>query len=195
MTVSRETASRLAKFEQLVGAENERQNLVSKATLPDFWVRHVEDGLQLVDLFPDATRSVLDIGSGAGLPGMVIACATDAQVTLCEPRALRVEFLRRAAAELALSNVTVAHSKVERLTGTFDVITARAVASLEALFAAAQHCAHDRTTWILPKGKSALEELEVARRSWQGEFSTVPSRTNPDAWVVVARKVRRRGGR
>src|SRR5690606_12110708 len=107
-----------------------------------------------------AVKRWLDIGSGPGLPGLVIAILSDATVTLNEPRRLRADFLGRVGRELGLSNVSVAECKVEKLTGKFDVITARAVARLDRLLAMAGHLAHDETKWVLPKGESAQSELD-----------------------------------
>ncbi len=191
--VSRGTQERLTRFQLLVSAENERQNLVSALSLSDFRSRHVEDGAQLVSLAP-GERIWCDIGSGAGLPGLIIAIFADVPITLIEPRRLRADFLRRAVAELQLENVTVVEAKAERVAAKFDVIVARAVASLTRLFAMSEHLAHPGTRWILPKGRGAKKELDEARQSWQGEFELLPSVTSADAMIVVAERVRRRGG-
>jgi 16S rRNA (guanine527-N7)-methyltransferase len=192
--VSRETEEKLSRFVAMVLAENERQNLVAKSTVAEFTERHVADALQLIDL-ASANARWCDVGSGAGLPGLVIAIATGAPMALIEPRKLRAEFLRHCVAELGLERVQVHASKAERVSGSFDVITARAVADTSALFAMTAHLANSRTRWILPKGRSAKKELEDAQQSWQGVFSLVPSRTSDEAMIIVADKVRRRGKR
>ena len=194
LDVSRETSDLLVRFEELVRAENERQNLVAASTLDDFATRHVDDALQLVDL-GGRTGSWCDIGSGAGLPGMVIAIVTKAPVTLVEPRRLRADFLRRTSEELGLTNVSVIASKAQNAAGSFDIVTARAVAALGDLFAMTMHLAHSGTRWILPKGRNAKNELEAARQTWQGRFSLVPSRTSEEAMIIVADQVGRRGKR
>ena len=192
MNVSRETADRLELFKALVTAENEAQNLVSPASLAEFDTRHIEDGVQLADLGKPGTWC--DVGSGAGLPGIVIAIVTGAPMTLIEPRRLRADFLRRAVAELGLG-AEVAEMKAERVPAHFDNITARAVAELPKLFAITEHLAQRGTRWILPKGRSAKKELEAAQMSWQGSFTLVPSRTSDEATIIVAEGVRRRGKR
>jgi 16S rRNA (guanine527-N7)-methyltransferase len=192
--VSRETFEKLKRFADLLIAENERQNLVSPASIGELWTRHIADGAQLLGLAPIG-HSWLDIGSGAGLPGLVIAILGGRPMTLNEPRKLRADFLRRTVAELDLSAVTVAESKVERLEGTFDLITARAVARLDRLFGMAWHLAHSETKWVLPKGEGAQSELAEARRTWQGSFSLVPSRTHAASAIVIAEHVHRRGKR
>jgi len=192
MNVSRETADRLELFKALVTAENEVQNLVSPASLAEFDTRHIEDGVQLADLGKPGTWC--DVGSGAGLPGIVIAIVTGAPMTLIEPRKLRADFLRRAVAELSLG-AEVAEMKAERVPAHFDNITARAVAELPKLFAITEHLAQRGTRWILPKGRGAKKELEAAQMSWQGSFTLVPSRTSDEATIIVAEGVRRRGKR
>ena len=195
LDVPRETFQRIEQFAALLIAENERHNLVARSTIPDLWQRHIADAAQL-PAFAPARGSWLDIGSGAGLPGVVIAILTGAPMLLVEPRRLRADFLRRTADTLDLGpNVAVIQSKIETVRHLpVDIITARAVASIDRLFAIAGHLSHKGTIWILPKGKSAKSELDEARRTWQGDFRLEPSRTDPDAQILVASRVRRRNG-
>ena len=195
LDVPRETFQRIEQFAALLIAENERHNLVARSTIPDLWQRHIADAAQL-PAFAPARGSWLDIGSGAGLPGVVIAILTGAPMLLVEPRRLRADFLRRTADTLDLGpNVAVIQSKIETVRHLpVDIITARAVASIDRLFAIAGHLSHKGTIWILPKGKSAKSELDEARRTWQGDFRLEPSRTDPDAQILIASRVRRRTG-
>jgi 16S rRNA (guanine527-N7)-methyltransferase len=193
-SVSRETCALLDKYVALLLEENERQNLIAKSTIDEIWERHIADCAQLVRFAPRPDSSWLDIGSGAGLPGVVIAILTDGPVSLVEPRKLRADFLHRATEALGLSErVTVHAAKAERITGKFDVITARAVASLDALLRISQHLSTDKTLWLFPKGKSAQSELDDARRTWQGDFRLEPSVTSEEAAILVAANVRRKG--
>jgi 16S rRNA (guanine527-N7)-methyltransferase len=193
--VSRETSEKLEAYAALLIAENKAQNLIARSTEDDLWNRHFADAAQLLHWVP--AGSWLDIGSGAGLPGLVIAILSDSFVSLVEPRRLRADFLRRAVETLALtSRAEVLQCKVEAVRhAPFDVITARAVASLPRLFAMAAHLSHKGTTWVLPKGRSAKSELDEARRTWQGSFRLEPSRTDPDAQILVATGVRGTGAR
>jgi 16S rRNA (guanine527-N7)-methyltransferase len=194
--VSRETSDRLHHFVDLLREEASRQNLVSAATLGSLWERHVLDSAQLVQFEPRPGVSWADIGSGAGLPGIVIALMVAGSVTLIEPRRLRADFLERMVAKLGLSNrVTVAPSKVEKVQGSFDVITARAVASTDRLLAISTHLSTRKTLWVLPKGRSAQSELAEARRNWHCDAQIVPSRTDPRSEILLLRNVKRRGGR
>jgi len=192
--VSRETLERLERFVGFLLAENERQNLIAPKSIPDLWNRHILDGAQLLGL-AQGTGSWCDIGSGAGLPGLIVAILGGMPMTLIEPRRLRADFLRQAIDHLGLHGVVVSEQKVERVEGKFDFITARAVARLDRLFGMAWHLAHAETKWVLPKGESAKSELDEARQTWQGSFRLEPSRTHPAAAIVVATHVRRRGKR
>lgn len=187
--VSRETFERLGSYAKLLRQENERQNLVSAATMDRLWDRHILDSAQLVRFEPHDGASWADIGSGAGLPGIVIACLVAGPVTLVEPRRLRADFLRTTAAALDL-NITVGQAKVERITGKFDVITGRAVASLPNFLSMCDHLSTKKTVWVLPKGRSAHSELAEAQRTWQGVFRVEPSVTDEDSRIIVATKVR-----
>ena len=187
--VSRETLGRLETFAELLAEENQRQNLIGQTTEREMWTRHILDSAQLVPLVPRNSGSLVDIGSGAGLPGVVISCFNPCPVTLLEPRRLRAEFLSRVVDTLGLSAV-VACAKAGGLTGQYDVISARAVASLHRLLGLAQHLSHDRTTWILPKGRNAKSELEQASRNWHCHVEAVPSRTSPESTIFVITNVK-----
>ena len=191
--VSRETSEKLEQYADILIAENQLQNLISKSTEADLWTRHFADAAQLISYAPEGA-SWIDIGSGAGLPGLVIAILTGAPVTLVEPRRLRAEFLSRAVAALDLTNVAILQAKGEAVPrARYGVITARAVASIDRLFGMTAHLSHGGTLWVLPKGQSAKSELDEARKSWQGAFRLEPSRTDPDARILIASGVRRVG--
>jgi len=189
--VSRETLDRLEAYVALLQDENQRQNLISRAAAGDVWTRHILDSAQLVRFEPRAGASWADIGSGAGLPGVVVACLVDGPVTLIEPRRLRAEFLRTVAEQLAL-NVTIAAMKVERLEGQVEVITGRAVASLDRFLAISHHLSTRKTVWALPKGRSAHSELVEAQRAWQGVFHVEQSVTDADSYIIVGTGVEAR---
>jgi 16S rRNA (guanine527-N7)-methyltransferase len=189
--VSRETLEKIERYEALLREEAGRQNLVSASTLESLWDRHILDSAQLVRFAPLGKASWADIGSGAGLPGIVLACLVDGPVTLIEPRRLRADFLHRVVESLSL-NAQVIGSKVERVEGSFDVVTARAVARLGRLFEISAHLSTTNTIWALPKGRGAAEELSEAQRAWQGVFHVEQSVTDPDSQIVVATGVRSR---
>lgn len=182
---------RLDRLAAIVVAESERQNLISKSTLDQIWARHIVDSLQLVSYAPEGVW--LDVGTGAGFPGLAVAAVEPERVMiLAEPRRLRADYLRHAANELGLSNVSVVTAKVEAVREKASVISARAVSRIAALLGSATQCANDKTVWLLPKGRNADEEVAEARRTWHGVFHVEQSLTSPDSSIVIARGVRRR---
>lgn len=192
--VPRETLSRLDAFAECLIAANDAQNLVSKATIPELWTRHILDSAQLLR-FADKPESWLDMGTGAGFPGLIVAALSRAKVTMVEARPLRVEFLRRAAEILALpSSTEIICAKVERAPqNRFDVISARAFAPLGRLLSLGVPFSDASTLWVLPKGRNAASELEEQRPLWQGQFRVEPSLTDSEAGIIVASGVSKRG--
>jgi 16S rRNA (guanine527-N7)-methyltransferase len=192
LDVPRETLERLDIFVAALRQENERQNLVSWASLDAVWSRHILDSAQLLRLAPPEARTWLDLGTGAGFPGLVIAAITPLRVALVEARKLRVDFLHRAAGQMGISErVEILCAKAEAISARpFDVISARAFAPLDRLLAIGSRFSTDKTLWILPKGRNAKTELEAAESSWQGDFRLEPSLTDADAQIVVASRVR-----
>ena len=189
--VSRETIERLEAYVALVTEESRRQNLVSASTLGDIWDRHIRDSAQLIRFEPYAGASWVDIGSGAGLPGIVIACLVDGPVTLVEPRRLRADFLHRVSESLGL-RAHIVNARVERVEGAFDAITARAVAPLSGLLEISHHLSTGKSRWVLPKGRNAQSELAEAERAWQGMFHVEQSLTDADSKIIVVSNVKAR---
>lgn len=190
-SVSRETFARLSAYVSLLIDENRQQNLISATTVDGIWERHIVDSAQLLRFEQPLGASWADIGAGAGLPGIVIACLVSGPVTLIEPRRLRAQFLEQVIDKLGLDARVIA-AKAEKVTGGFDMITARAVAPLGRLLEISIHLSTGKTRWALPKGKSAQLELAEAQRSWQGKFHVEPSFTDPQAHIVMAEQVRAR---
>ncbi|PTQ13415.1 16S rRNA (guanine(527)-N(7))-methyltransferase RsmG [Sphingomonas oleivorans] len=197
LAVPRETMERLEAFIAFLLAEARHQNLISESTIPNIWARHIVDSAQLLPLAVSVHHDWLDLGSGAGFPGLVVATLDDRRMTLVESRAKRIAFLRAAAEQLGIAARTrVQGTRVEMMgDAKFDVISARAFAPLDKLFALAGRFATPDTLWLLPKGRSAATELEAVRHSWQGDFRIEPSVTDPDAAIIVARNVRPKGRR
>lgn len=181
-------ADALAAFAQMVVDENARQNLIAPSTVAQMWSRHLLDSAQLIALAPEKVGTWIDVGPGAGFPGMVAALLLPGtSVLLIEPRRRRVEFLEVAARALKLSNVRLEATKVERAKPrTADVISARAVATSSALIEATQHLRTVATRYILPRGRSGHAEVESLRGRWQGLFHVEQSLTDPESTIIVA---------
>jgi 16S rRNA (guanine527-N7)-methyltransferase len=176
--------TKLERFVDLVVAENERQNLISPATVATIWERHVVDSLQLLTIVPADAGRWLDIGTGGGFPGMVLAIAGAQPILMVEPRRKRAEFLSACVVELELTDARVAASKVEQVEWTADVITARAVAAVEKLLLAAAHCATTSTRWLLPRGTVDVASLPALCARHQLVFHVKQSLTHPDSSII-----------
>lgn len=191
LSVSREAFDQLDAFRAMVVEENVRQNLVSAGSIDAFWARHIVDSAQL--LSHAGKGRWLDLGTGAGFPGMVIAILRADPITFVESRRRRIDFLAEAAAKLGLGQVTMQGSRLELMdSAPFGVISARAFAPLPKLLDLAHRFSTNETIWLLPKGKSAREELETVRSSWQGVFHVKQSVTDAAAAIIVASSVQRR---
>lgn len=183
----------LHQFVDLVVDEATRQNLVSTASLKQIWARHIVDSAQLIPLADSTLGAWIDIGTGAGFPGLVVAILINGPVVLIEPRRMRSTFLQRAVTALGLEQrVTVIGMRAEAYRGKADVISARAVAALPELLASTAHLSTAKTQWILPKGSRAHEEVAAARHSWHGVFHVEQSITDPQSLIITAKGVSRR---
>lgn len=196
--VSRETAARLDVLVSELLAYNESTNLIARSTIPQVWTRHVADSLQLLPLAPDATRWI-DLGSGAGFPGLVIACALAGRagvvVHLVESVGKKAAFLRQAVSHIGVPAV-VYNVRIEDFVKNFviqaDVVTARALAPLDRLLALAEPLLKKPTLGLFPKGQDIEVELTAASKCWNIEADLVPSKTSPQSRIVVLRGLRRR---
>lgn len=190
--VSRETMLLLELYAELLVVENAKHNLIAKSTESEIWERHILDSAQLLQLSDTRGGRWLDVGSGAGFPGIVLSLLTDATFLLLEPRRLRADFLRRTVHALALdTRVTVAQQRVEIVSAPpFTTITARAFAPLKQALQATIHLADEATTWLLHKGRNAAPEMAEARRAYTGVFTMHPSVTAPDASIIRVRGLR-----
>jgi 16S rRNA (guanine527-N7)-methyltransferase len=196
--VSRETSERLGGLVDLLLRRSTHTNLIARSTLPTIWTRHIADSLQLLPLAPDA-KCWIDLGAGAGFPGLVIACALadrpNIKVHLVVSIGKKATFLREAAEQLKLPAIVHA-VRIEdfgkNLQFRPDVVTARALAPLDELLKLAQPLLRTGALGLFPKGQDVEVELTKASKSWNIEASLVPSKTNPESRIVVVRKARLR---
>lgn len=190
-----EAMARLDRYAELLLAENARQNLVSKASEAALWQRHIADSAQLLDFVPRETLGStasgpwLDLGSGPGLPGLVIAALSpNMPVVLVESRARRVEFLRAVIADLALPKCEVRGERLERIAPfACRAISARAFAPLDKLLALSAPFSTAATRYVLPKGRSAAHELTSLKPSIRKLFHVEQSLTDDEAGIIVKR--------
>jgi 16S rRNA (guanine527-N7)-methyltransferase len=188
-----EGMARLEAIAALVLEENRQQNLIARPTEPHLWQRHIADSAQLLEnvsretLGPNAGGPWLDLGSGPGFPGLVIAAlCPNMPVVLVESRARRVEFLKRAVAALGLAKCRVEGQRLERVAPfAARAISARAFAPLPRLLALSAPFSTSRTAYVLPKGRSAAMELESLKPSIRAMFHVKHSLTDPEAGIIV----------
>ena len=172
--------------------ENGRQNLIARSTEAAIWSRHILDSAQLINHVRPSDRALLDVGSGAGLPGIVLALLGPLSIILVEPRRRRVEFLSRMVSELALPQVEIVAAGVETVRQRVDIVTARAVAPSTDILDWTRGCVNEGTRFVLPKGRSAQADMDLAARRWHGLFHVEQSLTDPEAGIVIADRVSRR---
>lgn len=188
----------MERLETLVGLlveENQRQNLVSAASLGEVWRRHIVDSAQLLAHVPRETSSPwLDLGTGAGFPGLVVAAMRpQCEVIMVESRARRIEWLERARITLGLEKARICGMRLEQVeSGPMRVISARAFAPLDRLIALSARFSTRDTIWLLPKGRSAQHELDELR-GWQHAFHVEQSLTDPEAGILVGTLAGRKG--
>ncbi|MFA9201618.1 MAG: 16S rRNA (guanine(527)-N(7))-methyltransferase RsmG [Cypionkella sp.] len=184
----------LERLAERLRAENERQNLVAATTLERVWTRHIADSAQLLDFVtPRPGLRWLDLGTGAGFPGLVIALMRpDFAMVLVEARKLRGDWLRACLAEAGAGQARVAVQRIETVeVFPADVISARAFAPLPKLVKLARRFSTNQTTWLLPKGRSAAQEVAALAPSERKMFHVEQSLTDPDAGIVVGGGTRR----
>jgi 16S rRNA (guanine527-N7)-methyltransferase len=199
--VSRETLERLDRFVPLLLEWQRTVNLVAPSTVAHVWTRHIADSLQLIDLAPSA-RTWIDVGSGGGFPGLIIACALASQpgmsIHLVEANARKAAFLREAQ-RLTGAPARVHARRMEdfarNFSGEADVICARAVAPLKSLLELTfPLLKKSHAVGLFPKGKNAEDELREASNSWKMRATLVASRTDPAGRVIAIRDLERGGG-
>jgi 16S rRNA (guanine527-N7)-methyltransferase len=188
----RTDARGMARLEQLgaaLAAENERQNLVSVASLASIWQRHFADSLQLLDHVPRGTETWLDLGTGAGFPGLAIAIAApDRELVLVESRKRRVDWLEACVRALELAHCHVVSGRLESLEAfPAAAISARAFAPLDKLLRLSARFSTPATAWVLPKGRSAAQELANQSSEVRAMFHVEQSQTDPGGGILVGK--------
>lgn len=182
--VSRETLEKLKLYESVLVKWQPRVNLVSTSTLPDVWVRHFEDSLQLIPLIPESSDTIFDLGSGAGLPGMVLAISGYKNVTLVESDLKKCSFLRDVSRETS-TPVTVLSERIESLDqGTAKIITARGLAKLSKILEDSKGLRNPSTRYLLLKGEQVEMEIGEALKYWSFDHNLHQSSTDPRGRIL-----------
>ncbi|MEJ0061911.1 MAG: 16S rRNA (guanine(527)-N(7))-methyltransferase RsmG [Alphaproteobacteria bacterium] len=183
--VSHETLAQFDRYAAMLAEWQERINLIAPSTLPHIWNRHFYDSAQLLAHIPKDAKTIVDIGSGAGFPGMVLALLGMQGVHLIEATQKKAKFLTAVAEELKIP-VTVHAARADSALGLrADVMTARAVAPLTDLLPLCRHFRQRHTVILLLKGVQAGEELTKARQAWHFDAETVMSRTSDSGKILI----------
>lgn len=191
ISVSRETLDRLIAYDEVLRKWQPRINLVGPSTLPDAWRRHFLDSAQLYPLLPEDTRCLVDLGSGAGFPGLVLAMMGVPEVHLVESDTRKCAFLREAA-RVAGIKVTVHNKRIEAVSGIkADVVTARALAPLNDLLVWAYPFIGQDGMAIFPKGQNVEDELTDATKCWKMSVERFDSCTDRGATILRVRGIDR----
>jgi len=177
----------LNRLVALLVAENGKQNLIAEATVPHMWQRHIADSAQLLRYVPRETGIWLDLGTGAGFPGLVIAVMRPSwKIRLVESRKRRVDWLERAAGDLGLSQCEVFGQRLEDIDSfAAGVISARAFAPMQRLMKLSARFSTAQTLWLLPKGRSATQDLDALPKSRRSAFHVEQSLTDPEAGIII----------
>ena len=191
--VSRETLDRLRLFVALLGDWNARHNLVSAASFEDIWRRHIWDSAQLAHLVPAEARSLVDLGSGAGFPGLILALLLRDMAgfrTVLYEATKKCAFLAAAAEQLGIA-IEIRNTRIEESAREpFDVVTARACAPLPRLLLYAQAFQQTGTVNLFLKGQSVADELTDAHKSWNMEVEERASRSDPSGVILIVKGLR-----
>lgn len=189
--VSRETLECLELWLAELRRWQARINLVGASTLEDPWRRHILDSAQLLHFLPPGTRRLVDLGSGAGLPGLILAILGAPEVHLVESDRRKAAFLLSCKGKLGLEGVVVHAERAERLQlPPADVVTARALAPLDELLPLALRFADSRTRFLFLKGREVESELTRARRSWKITARLHPSLASAEGRILEIEQVR-----
>lgn len=182
--------ARLTAYADLLTDWNSRHNLVSRSSLEHLWQRHMWDSAQLAPLIPESAKTLADLGSGAGFPGLVLtAMRPDMQVSLFEATAKKCAFLREAAAAMGL-DVAVVNARMEDAPAqAFDVVTSRACAPLPRLLGYAHRFTGPGTLCLFLKGQNLGEELTEAHKCWSMKASQRPSLSDPSGAILDVREL------
>ena len=191
-SVSRETCDRLQAYLDFLQKWQQEMNLVGNSTLVDPWRRHILDSWQILSLIPQETKQLVDLGSGAGFPGMILALLGVAEIHLVEAKHRKVNFLH-AVAELCKIQVTIHNQRIESIADLSpDVITARALAPLPRLLAYAEPLIQSETLCLFHKGAHYRQELTQAQKNWHMNINYSFSITDSTAAILCLKKVSRK---
>jgi 16S rRNA (guanine527-N7)-methyltransferase len=191
--ISRETFERLSLYHNLLIKWQARVNLVGPESLQDAWQRHFLDSLQLLNAIESVSQVMVDLGSGAGFPGMALAIAGANNMHLVESDGKKISFLREVA-RITETKISIHHSRMEDCVfDRVDIFTARAVAPLKELFSSIEPNVSHGTFCLFQKGKNSIKEMDDAKEEWSFDSIIIPSVTDKEGSVLRVSNLKRWG--
>lgn len=188
MEISKEQEEQLKKYVDFLLKYNEKINLIGKSTIDDIWNRHIIDSLQVIKLIENKNVKLADLGSGAGLPGIVLSIAGIKEVHLFEKSPRKCEFLEQAK-QFSKNQIIVHNIDINTFKdNSFNIITSRALGSLDLLLKFSQNLKNNNTKCIFLKGKKVFEELKEAKKYWKMEYNLVDSLTSNEGKIVEVKQ-------
>ncbi len=191
LCVSRETYERYDIYYSQILIWNHAISLVQKQTLDDFCIRHIIDSLQIANFLPLINSSIVDLGTGAGFPGMVLAMHNYSNVSLVEANLKKTHFLHETA-RLSKTKVCIINNRAENILGKFDFVISRACSSLSNLLFLMKNVSRETTQGIFHKGASYNSEIEEAKKYWKFEFELHTSITNKQSKIILIKNLEKK---
>jgi 16S rRNA (guanine527-N7)-methyltransferase len=189
LNVSRETLDLFLLYAEILAKWQAKINLISGNTIDNVWIRHFLDSAQLYDFVPSGAKTLLDIGSGAGFPGVVLAVMGVKNITLVEADSRKCMFLGEVLRQTG-KHANIVNCRIEEFDGGyFDIITARALAPMDKLLSYIKPHFGPSTKGIFLKGEQVDRELTKAKKHWKLEYKTVPSITNNKGSIIMLEKI------
>lgn len=182
---------KIDKYLSEIYSYNSHTNIVGKSTMADPWNRHVLDSIQLTDFIKNKNSSILDLGTGAGIPGMILAINNFKNVSLIDSNLKKILFIKMVSSKLNI-RVKVYHQRIESLINKkFDYLVSRAVTNLNKLFYYSQAFLNKNSILIFLKGKSIKDEIQIANKQWEFTHSLYQSNSNRCGKIIIVKNLNR----
>lgn len=190
VNVSREVIKTLEKYQQLVLKWNKAINLVANNTIKEFWLRHIMDSLQLLSFMDNKNVHLVDIGSGAGFPGIVLSIAGVKRTTIVESDSRKAVFLLQAAA-LSSNKIEIINKRIENISIECDILTSRACANLTTLFDYTK-TSKVKDKYLFLKGENYQQELDQAAKYWLFDCKIYESTTHQKGKILAISNLKKK---
>jgi 16S rRNA (guanine527-N7)-methyltransferase len=188
LNVSRETFERFKIYQSQITEWNKAFSLIQDKTIKEFGFRHVIDSLQIIKFIPNLNSEIIDIGTGAGFPGMVLAMYGYAHIMLVESNKKKTIFLEELARK-SNTHVIITNDRAEKISKNFDFVVSRACSSLVNLLSLMKNVSRETTQGIFHKGESYMAEIEEAKKQWKFDFDLYPSLTEPKSKIIIIKSL------